>query len=162
MKIALEIKPVVIADHYQVIAGMMQELHKNEHSLFDKTAIWTDIEAGYMRHVIQMQQENDGCCLIAYVDNNAAGFIFGYIEEQDDSRIEIYEGKELYVSDGYIANKYRRLGIYHKLNEELELYYIEKGVRRITRFTLVRNAGMRALLEKQGYDVTRLLYEKWL
>jgi ribosomal protein S18 acetylase RimI-like enzyme len=156
------IKPVIIADHYAEIAQMMHELHKNEHRLFSKTANWQDIEAGYMRHIVQMQQECDGICLVAYANDAPAGFIFGYIEEPDDSRIEIYEGKELYVSDGYVGEQYRRQGIYHQLNEELEQSFTAMGVKRITRFTLVNNTGMRQLLEKEGYQITRLLYEKWL
>jgi len=158
----IEIKAVSIAAHYDEISKMMLELHKHEHSLFDKTAPWSDIEAGYMRHVIKMQEECNGQCLVAYLDNAAVGFIFGYIEEQDDSRIEIYEGKELYISDGYVAHEYRRQGIYHKLNQQIEQNYIAKGVRRIVRYTLVNNTGMRQMLENSGYEVTRLLYEKWL
>jgi ribosomal protein S18 acetylase RimI-like enzyme len=162
MEALLEIKAVNISEHYSEVAAMMMELHKHEHSLFDKTAPWAEIEQTYMRHVITMQEDAEGCCMVAYIDNIPAGFIFGYIEEQDDSRIEVYEGKELYVSDGYIAEEHRRKGIYHELNRQLEQHYINKGVKRITRYTLINNTGMRALLEQQGYSVTRLLYEKWL
>lgn len=160
--LAIDIKEIKIADHYAQIAEFMHHLHKHEHGLFDKTANWKDIEDTYMRHVITMQEHCEGICLIAYHDNDPAGFIFGYIEEQDDSRIEIYEGKELYVSDGYIVEKYRRQGVYHKLNTYLEQHFLAKGVKRITRFTLINNTGMRRLLEEEGYFVTRLLYEKWV
>jgi len=158
----IEIKPVQIAAHYAMMAGMMRDLHINEKVLNDKTAHWDDIEAGYMRHVIAMQEECDGQCLVAYVDGEPAGFIFGYAEEPDDSRIEEYTGKELYVSDGYIKPEYRRMGIYKMLNGQLEQYYRDMGVKRIIRFTMVNNDGMRSLLEREGYRVTRVLYEKWL
>ena len=141
----------------------MHELHLHEHILFDKTAAWADIETSYMRHVIQMQEEQDGVCLMAYADNNKPiGFIFGYVEEQDDSRIEVHEGKELYVSDGFVQEAYRRQGIYSMLNQQMEQHYISKGIKRIIRFTRVNNTRMRQLLENEGYEVTRLLYEKWL
>ena len=109
-----------------------------------------------------MQQQNEGMCLVAFKGNEAIGFIFGYLEEQDDSRIEVYTGKELYISDGYVVPQYRRQGIYHQLNAWMEDYYINLGIRRILRYTLLRNAGMRQFLENQDYFVTRLLYEKWL
>jgi ribosomal protein S18 acetylase RimI-like enzyme len=96
------------------------------------------------------------------VDGVATGFIFGYIEDQDDSRIEIYLGKELYVSDGYVEKEARGRGIYRELNKELEKIYVEKGVRRICRYTLVNNTRARSFMESEGYIVTRLLYEKWL
>ena len=140
----------------------MHELHVNEYSLFDKTASWNDIEANYMKHIIKMQDECEGLCLVAYKGDFPAGFIFGYLEDQDDSRIEMYTGKELYISDGYVDPKYRRQGIYHKLNLQMEQYYIDMGVKRMLRFTLIRNTGMRQFLDKEGYFVTRLLYEKWL
>ena len=100
--------------------------------------------------------------LVGYVDGKLAGFIFGYIEEQDDSRIEIHEGKELYVSDGYVKEEYRQLGVYRMLNAALEQHFISKGIKRIIRFTLVNNTNMRRFLDSEDYGVTRLLYEKWL
>jgi len=160
--ISLEIKPIIVSQHFEVISKLMEGLHEHERELFDKTARWKDIEASYMRHVTAMQEECEGTFLIAYLQDKPVGFIFGYVEEQDDSRIEEYTGKELYVSDGYVMPEYRRKGIYQKLNEKLEQLYIDKGVKRITRFTLVDNSRMKQFLETKGYKVTRLLYEKWL
>ena len=157
-----EIREIDIKSNYDLIAGFMRQLHEHERQLFDKTAAWHDIEEGYMRHIMEMQKECEGVCLVAYTEGNAAGFIFGYVQEQDDSRIEVYEGKELYVSDGYIEEAYRRMGIYKQLNDQLEQHFISMGVRRITRFTLVNNVRMRQLLEDEGYSVTRLLFEKWV
>lgn len=162
MATEVTVRPVKIADHQDLVSAMMHELHLHEHSLFDKTAAWTDIEATYMRHIIKMQEECDGCCLIAYLNDSPVGFIFGYVEDQDDSRIEVYRGKELYVSDGYVVKEARGQGIYRRLNKELEKIYIEKGVRRICRYTLVNNTRARHFLESEEYVVTRLLYEKWL
>ncbi len=153
---------VEIAENYAVIAGFMQGLHENEHLLNDKTAFWSEIAESYMRHVIAMQEECDGICLVAFVDDVPAGFIFGYMEEPDDSRIEIYTGKELYVSDGYVSPQYRRMGLYRQLNDNLEALFINRGVKRIQRFTLENNTKMRNFLESQGYIVSRVLYEKWV
>ena len=158
----LEIKEVKIRENYELLSGFMLLLHKHEHVIFDKTANWEDIEVNYMKHVMEMQEKCEGLCLIAYKDSIPAGFIFGYAVDQDDSRIEIYEGKELYVSDGFIKEEFRMQGIYHKLNERMESHFIDKGVMRITRFTHVHNTRMRQVLEEEGYFVTRLLYEKWL
>lgn len=158
----LEIKPIRISDNYDIMSDMMLKLHEHEYVLFDKTASWSDIEKTYMRHVITMQEDAEGLCLVAYVDGAPAGFIFGYVEEPDDSRIEIHTGKELYVSDGYVYEQFRRKGIYKKLNEALERHYTDVGIKRIIRFTRVNNVRMREFMEKEGYAVTRLLFEKWL
>lgn len=158
----IEIKQIQVKEQYQLISKFMHELHQHEHEMFDKTADWSDIEQSYMRHIMTMQAESEGVCLVAYKEGVAAGFMFGYIEEQDDSRIEVYKGKELYVSDGYISREFRRMGIYRKLNEEMERIFIANGIQRITRYTQFNNVRMRQFLEEEGYIVTRLLYEKWL
>ena len=158
----IEIKSIIIAQHYAIICEMMLGLHTNEKRLHSKTALWDSIQHAYMRHVIAMQEECEGICLMAYVCDQLAGFIFGYAEEPDDSRIEEYVGKEVYVTDGYVLPEYRRQGIYKMLNARLEEEYTKRGVGRISRHTLVANEGMRALLEQQGYVATRILYEKWM
>lgn len=158
----ITIASVVIKEHYETISKFMHQLHLHEHLLFDKTANWHDIEESYMRHVIAMQEDCNGICLVAYTNEVPCGFIFGYEEEQDDSRIEVYEGTELYVSDGFVDEAHRRKGIYRLLNEQLENTYIQRGIRRIVRFTHVNNTRMRQFMEEEGYFVTRLVYEKWL
>ena len=158
----IHIEAVQVQEHYATISRFMKELHESEKELFDKTALWSDIETSYMRHAIESQQEYDGTCLIAFINGEPVGFIFGYIDEPDDSRIEEYEDKELYVSDGYVSAQHRRKGIYKMLNDELERIYIDKGVRRIVRFTLMSNTRMQGFLERENYQPVRLLYEKWL
>jgi ribosomal protein S18 acetylase RimI-like enzyme len=160
--IKIEIKDVSIRDEYKVIDQLMQWLHESEKGFFDKTAAWQDISQSYMRHVITMQEEAEGTCLIAYHNNEPVGFIFGYVEEQDDSRIEIYKGKELYVSDGYVKPSFRAQGIYRQLNQVLEEKYLGKGVKRITRYTQTNNKPMQRFLNAAGYMPTRILFEKWL
>jgi len=159
----LQILPINIADHYDTVFRLLEHLHVHELHLFDKTATWDDIGAGYMRHVIKMHEENDGLCLMAYIDNVPVGLIFGYTEDDDeDSRIEVYKGMVLYVSDGVVLEEYRKSGIYTQLNRRMEQHYIDKGVKRIIRFTLHNNTRMQNFLEKEGYRITRLQYEKWL
>ena len=158
----IKIKEVSISEQRASVSLLMQGLQESEQGFFNKSASWYEIETSYLRHLITMQEENDGTCLVAYHNNAAVGFIFGYIEEPDDSRIEIATGKELYISDGYVLPSYRKKGIYKKLNEWIERKYIQQGVRRITRFTLVNNEPMKSFLSNRGYSPTRILFEKWL
>ena len=100
----ITIESINIADHFQSVSQLMKLLHENEREMFDKTALWVDIEQNYMRHCIAMQKDCEGTFLMAYVEAEAVGFIFGYIEEQDDSRTETYTGRELYISDGFVLD----------------------------------------------------------
>jgi ribosomal protein S18 acetylase RimI-like enzyme len=158
----IEVKEVSIREQQAIVSSLMQGLQQSEQGFFDKSASWKEIERNYLQHMITMQEECDGTCLIAYKGNNAVGFIFAYLEEPDDSRIEIDTGKELHVSDGYVSPDYRNQGIYKKMNQLLEQKYIQQGVRRITRFTLVNNEPMKKFLMNGGYKPTRILFEKWL
>ncbi|WP_177192090.1 GNAT family N-acetyltransferase [Chitinophaga arvensicola] len=158
----MTIQSIQIRDHYDLISSMMEQLHLSEKTFFLKTASWESIAANYMQHVMEMQETCDGICLLAYVDHTPAGFIFAYIEEADESRIEDYTGDTLYVSDGYVANEFRRQGIYREMNEELERIYVEKGIRRIVRYTLANNHRMQQFLAAKAYEPVRLVYEKWL
>lgn len=157
----LQIHPVNIADHYEVVANLMRLLHENELSLNPRTAYWPNIEANYMRHVMAMQEDCEGHCLLASVESMPVGFMFGYLEYENDSRIEANKGPELYVSDGYVLPEYRRQGIYAQMNKMMEQHYSTMNVSRILRFTHANNANMQSFLEHNGYTVTRLLYEKW-
>jgi len=156
------IKIVDVREQYDVIYQMMDRLHASEREMFDKTARWEEIAESYMRHIITSIDEHEGSFLIAYVDGKPAGFICGYTEEQDDSRIEVYTGIELYVSDGYVYPEYRRHGIYKKLNQALEQIYLDKGIKRITRYTLATNIRMQQFLVQAGYKPTRYFFEKWI
>ena len=158
----IRIIDVLIKDNYATISKMMDGLHASERELFDKASEWKYIETTYMRHVIETQEEEDGTCLIALDNEVPVGFIFGYAYEEEDSRTEDYKGLELYVSDGFVAPSYRRLGIYKQLNDALENKYIADGVMRIVRFTLSSNLRMQKFLQQAGYQPVRLLYEKWL
>ena len=158
----IEILPVSIRTEYAAISMLMRRLHESEQELFDKTDDWDVIEESYMRHAIEAQEGCNGTCLLAYADGAPVAFIFGYEEEEDDSRIEAYTGKELYISDGYVLPQYRRAGLYGQMNEQLEAMYIAQGVRRILRFTLTSNTRMQGFLQRQGYQPVRYLYEKWL
>lgn len=156
------ITPIRIRDHYALINGMMEQLHLSEKEFFLKTATWESIAADYMQHVITTQETCVGTCLLAYVNQVPAGFIFAYLEEADESRIEDYTGDTLYVSDGYVAPAFRRQGVYKLMNEELESIYIAKGIRRIVRYTLANNLRMQQFLALKDYEPVRLVYEKWL
>lgn len=162
MQNGITIQEVVIGDHLAAISELMQGLQASEISLFEKSAPWEEIAKNYLVHMMEMQEENEGTCLVAYAGTRAIGFVFGYLEEQDNSRIELDTGPELYVSDGYVHPSYRKQGIYKELNRRLEEKYAAIGVKRMMRFTLMNNEPMKRFLESAGYRPTRILYEKWL
>lgn len=162
METEVVIRAIEIAKEYEIIEPLMQGLHEHEKMLNDRTLPWDELCERYMQHAAEMQEENDGTCLVAFSDEMPVGFIFGYFSEDDGGDIEPNPGKELYISDGFVKEAQRGTGVYRKLNRRLEDIYREKGATRISRFTLTNNAKARRFMEKEGYAATRVLYEKWL
>ncbi|MBV8328525.1 GNAT family N-acetyltransferase [Chryseobacterium sp.] len=155
------IRKIKIAEHLPVVDELVGELHVSEKEMNDKTADWSHIRENYLRFMSECEEENDGTFLIAEVDGRAIGFLFGYIDEKDDSNFELGEEDDLYVSEGYVKKEYRKQGIYSALNKAFEESYAHYKIRKIYRYTLCNNETMQRWLDSQGYRPVRIVYEKW-
>lgn len=155
------IKKIKIAENLPIVDELVGELHVSEKEMNDKTADWSQIRENYLRFMAECEDENDGTFLIAEIDGKAIGFLFGYIDEKDDSNFELGEGDDLYVSEGYVKKEYRKQGIYSALNKAFEETYSDYKIRKIYRYTLFNNETMQRWLASQGYRPVRLVYEKW-
>ncbi|GEN77127.1 GNAT family N-acetyltransferase [Chryseobacterium hagamense] len=156
------IRKISIKENLLVADELAGELHLSEKKMNKHTADWPVIRENYLRFMIECEEENKGTFLIAETEGRAIGFIFGYIDEKDDSNFELGDADDLYISEGYVKPEYRKKGIYAALNETFEAAYKDDNIRRIYRFTLCNNHPMQSWLAKQGYAPVRLMYEKWL
>lgn len=156
------IKKINIAENLPIVDELVGELHVSEKEMNDKTAEWSQIRDRYLQFMTECEDENDGTFLIAEIDGKAIGFLFGYIDEKDDSNFELGDGDDLYVSEGYVKKEYRKQGIYSALNKAFENSYSDYSIRKIYRFTLCNNDTMQRWLASQGYRPVRVVYEKWL
>ncbi|SMC49409.1 GNAT family N-acetyltransferase [Chryseobacterium sp. YR221] len=156
------IKKIKITENLPIVDELVGELHISEKEMNDKTADWSQIRDNYLRFMSECEEENDGTFLIAESDGKAIGFLFGYIDEKDDSNFELGDEDDLYVSEGYVKKEYRKQGIYSALNKAFEDAYANYKIRKIYRFTLCNNETMQHWLASQGYRPVRLVYEKWL
>lgn len=156
------IKKIKIKDNLSIVDELVGELHISEKEMNNNTADWNQIRDNYLRFMIECEEENDGTFLIAETNGKAIGFLFGYIDEKDDSNFELGDGDDLYVSEGYVKKEYRKQGIYSSLNKSFEETYSDYKIRKIYRFTLCNNDTMQRWLASQGYRPVRLVYEKWL
>ena len=156
------IKKIKISEHLPIVDELVGELHISEKEMNDKTADWPHIRDHYLNFMMECEEENDGTFLIASIDEKPVGFLFGYIDEKDDSNFELGDADDLYVSEGYIKQEYRKQGIYSALNKAFEETYKEYNIRKIYRYTLCNNEIMQRWLAHQGYQPVRLVYEKWL
>ncbi len=156
------IKKIKISENLAIADELLGELHVSEKEMNEKTADWSLIRENYLRFISDCEEENDGTFLIAEIDGKAIGFIFGYIDEKDDSNFELGDADDLYISEGYVKKKFRKHGIYSALNQAFEEAYKDYNIRKIYRYTLCNNHTMQSWLDKQGYRPVRIVYEKWL
>lgn len=156
------IRKIHIKENSSIADELVGELHLSEKEMNPNTADWPMIRENYLRFMAECEEENDGTFLIAEAEGQAIGFIFGYIEERDDSNFELGDADDLYISEGYVKPEYRKQGIYSALNAAFEEAYKDYSIRRIYRFTLCSNHTMQSWLSKQDYSPVRVMYEKWL
>ncbi|WP_426478019.1 GNAT family N-acetyltransferase [Chryseobacterium sp. CBSDS_008] len=156
------IRKIKINENLSIVDEMVGELHVSEKEMNNKTADWSQIKENYLRFMSQCEKENDGTFFIAEVHGKAIGFLFGYIDERDDSNFELEKGDDLYVSEGYVKKEFRKQGIYSALNTAFEKNYEDYKIRKIYRYTLCTNDTMQRWLASQGYQPVRLVYEKWM
>lgn len=156
------IREISVLENLAIADELVGELHESELAFNPKTEHWENIKKQYLEHIIECIDECDGTFLIAEDDGKAIGFLFGYVEEKDNSNFESGEGDDLYVSEGYVKKEYRKHGVYTALNTFFEEKYKDKNIRRIFRYTLCNNETMKKWLEKQNYKPVRIVYEKWI
>jgi len=156
------IRKIKISENLAIADELVGELHLSEKEMNEKTADWSLIRENYLRFMSDCEEENNGTFLIAEVAGKTIGFIFGYIDEKDDSNFELGDADDLYVSEGYVKKEYRKHGVYSSLNKAFEETYKDYNIRKIYRYTLCNNHTMQSWLDKQGYRPVRIVYEKWL
>ncbi|MBS1782641.1 MAG: GNAT family N-acetyltransferase [Bacteroidetes bacterium] len=157
----LNIRPLQFSSEKKLADEMLKALHDSEHTLNPNTANWKDISMSYLQHVQECINECEGVFLVAEIGKETVGFIFGYIDELDDSNFERGAGSDLYVSEGFVKPEYRKMGIYTALNSTFEKHFSHHNIRRIYRYTLVANTTMQRWLAQAGYQAVRMVYEKW-
>ncbi|MBS1777104.1 MAG: GNAT family N-acetyltransferase [Bacteroidetes bacterium] len=125
----LNIRPLQFPEEIVLADEMLKALHTSEQTLNPNTAKWEDISTSYLQHVQECMNECEGIFLVAEIDKEAVGFIFGYIDEPDNSNFERGSGSDLYVSEGFVKPECRKMGIYTALRAPLKtkinitLYY---------------------------------------
>ena len=86
------IKKIKITENLPIVDELVGELHISEKEMNNNTADWSQIRDNYLRFMAECEEENKGTFLIAETDGKAIGFLFGYVDEKDDSNFELGEG----------------------------------------------------------------------
>jgi ribosomal protein S18 acetylase RimI-like enzyme len=101
-----------------------------------------------------------GAVLIAELDGLFAGFVAGWIEEENHIEETPDSNRFGYVSDICVLSTYRGRRVASRLLAAMERRLRAEGVTRVRLFTLAANRAARASYERSGYAAYEIVYEK--
>ena len=117
-----------------------------------------DVDCGTLESMKESLANNKNELIyIAKHHDKAVGFICGQIYSSI-----CYTSKQGEMTELYVKEDYRRMGVATKLVKHMENELIKNGVHEITLITGQKNFKAQSLYEKCGYDYKRIAYIKRL
>ena len=115
-----------------------------------------DVDCGTLESMKEsLANKKNELIYIAKHNDKAIGFICGQIYSSI-----CYTSKQGEMTELYVKEDYRRMGIATKLIKQMENEFIENGVHEIILITGQKNITAQNLYEKCGYDYKRIAYIK--
>ena len=138
----------------EVIISALQESDISE--FYEMNNELNDIVCGTLESMKESLGSNKGELIyIAKHENKAIGFICGQLYSSI-----CYTSKQGEVTELYVREDYRRMGVASKLINHIENEMIKNNVHEITVITGQKNINAQGLYEKCGYDHKRIAYIK--
>lgn len=135
------------------------ELQDHESRLHPSRLRGDQIADGYLAWM-QKRAAEHGVVLIVEIDGAFAGFVAGWIEEENHIEETPDSNRFGYVSDICVLSPYRDRRIASRLLAVAERRLCGEGVTRIRLFTLAASRAARASYERSGYAAYEVVYEK--
>lgn len=139
---------------------MMQGLNLYEEGLVGGRS--TD-EQSAEKHVAYIQdniRKHRGCAFVAEVDGSVCGFVFAHEDEEPGYNARADVRRFGYISELYVDETARGLGIASKLMEAAEQHFSKSGIKAIQISAFTANKGAIGLYEKLGYTPSYVCLEK--
>jgi ribosomal protein S18 acetylase RimI-like enzyme len=148
---ALTIRPMKKAD-LDAVAKLGAALVRQHHE-FDERRFFTtdDPESGYKWFLGTQVKNGDVVLLVAEVDGEIAGYVYGNLGERDWARLLDTHGA---LNDIYVDERFRRQGIAKKLVEACVEAFEKKGAKRVVLSSAWPNKGAQKLFEECGFRKT--------
>lgn len=147
-------------DDLQEIQRLNQNLCKKEHEEFDATIIkdfpFTQEGEQYFERRVK---GDDGCVLVATLDDKIVGYLAGGICEEEFYRTI---SKLAEVENMLVLKKYRGLGIGTKLLEEFMDWCKSKGIEKVRAVASSQNTKAIDFYRERGFEDYSLILEKEL
>jgi len=156
----LVIREATEADMAAVRRGIV-ELHEHERRLHPSRRPGEEMADAYLAW-LREHAARDGVILVAERGGDFAGFVGGWVR-QEDYIADLADWRRFgYVSDICVMPAHRGRRIAARLLGALEARLGAAGVTRMLLSTLAGNAPARAAYEREGYAPYEIVYEKRL
>lgn len=139
---------------------MMHGLNMYEEALVGGRSTDELSAAKHVKYIQENIRDNNGCAFVAETGGRVCGFIFAHEDEEKgyDARADVRRFG--YISELYVDETARGLGIASKLMSAAEQHFSESGIKAIQISAFTANTGAIGLYEKLGYTPSYVCLEK--
>jgi ribosomal protein S18 acetylase RimI-like enzyme len=152
------IRPATAADRPELHSAII-ELQDHERRLHATRLPGAQIADAYLAW-IEHRTAVSGTVLVAEAEGGFAGFVAGWIEQEDNIAETPDSNRFGYVSDICVMPAYRGRRIARRLLAALEQHLGRAGVTRLRIGSLAMNTAARASYEQAGFAPYEVTYEK--
>jgi ribosomal protein S18 acetylase RimI-like enzyme len=154
----LTIRPATASDR-PLLRRAIIELQDHERRLHATRLPGEQIADTYLARIEHLAAEN-GAVLVAEIDGLFAGFVAGWVEQNDNPAETADSNRFGYISDICVMPGYLGRHIALRLLESIERHLGRTGVARLRIGSLAANTAARATYERGGFAPYEVVHEK--
>ncbi|UUX49566.1 GNAT family N-acetyltransferase [Nisaea acidiphila] len=156
---AVEIFPAHESDR-DGLTELVRELKNYERYLHQARQPGDRVAADHVDYLIASAEEGGGAIFIAWVGEDIAGFVAGWMALDQDPLNFPELASHGYISDIFVLPRWRGKDIAQQLLGAIEAHLRTQGARRLRIHSLARNAAALAAYRGCGFDPLEIVLEK--
>lgn len=156
---AVEILPARESDR-DGLTELVRELKNYERYLHQARQPGDRVADAHVDYLIGSAEEGGGAIFIAWVGEDIAGFVAGWMALDQDPLNFPELASHGYISDIFVLPRWRGKDIAQQLLGAIETHLHAQGARRLRIHSLARNAAALAAYRGCGFDPLEIVLEK--
>jgi ribosomal protein S18 acetylase RimI-like enzyme len=153
------LRPYRDADRAAVIEALVG-LQDHEVALHDTRRPGRQVAEPYLARLLDTLARQAGAIVVAEADGRFAGFVAGYVAEDDQLAETADSNRHGYVSDIFVVPERRGGGLAQALLAAAERHLAATGITRVRIGVLAANRMAGRAYEKHGFEPYEVVYEK--
>lgn len=142
------------------LTELVRELKSYERYLHQARQPGDRVATSHVNYLIRSAEEGAGAIFIAWVGQDIAGFVAGWMALDQDPLNFPELASHGYVSDIYVRTRWRGKDIAQQLLAAIEDHLKMQGARRLRIHSLARNAAALAAYRGNGFEPLEIVLEK--